>query len=202
MTLAYYMHKVNLKSLETNLSYDFKRLSDKANRLSLNVKKTKLLTFRSKHDKSRLDKISIKIQGNKIKSSTSVKYLGVYIDENLSWNNHIKELYKKLSRSSEIISKLRHYVPINTLLSIYYSIFYSHLSYGCPVWSLTTKNNLRVDSKTSKIKCIRIIHFPSFNDHTNGLFIENKLLKLHDVIKLNQLLILCQFHNGSLPNDL
>ena len=96
-------------ALETNLNYGLKRLSPwfMANRLSLNVKKTKLLTFRSKYDKSRLDKISFKIQCNKIKSSKSVKYLGVYIDEHLSWDYHINELCKKLSISDGIYIKTK-----------------------------------------------------------------------------------------------
>ena len=52
-----------LKLLETNLNYDLKRLSEwrEANYRSLNVKKTKLITFQAKHNKSRLDTISIKI---------------------------------------------------------------------------------------------------------------------------------------------
>ena len=76
--------------------------------------------------------------------SNTVKYLGVYIDENLSWDCHINELCKKLSISNGIIAKLRHCVPKNTVISVYYSIFYPHLSYGCHVWSLTTKNNIEL----------------------------------------------------------
>ena len=138
-----------IKSLETNLNYDLKGLGEwfMANRLSLNVKKTTLLIFRSKHDKSRLDKISIKIQGTKLKSSKSVKYFGVYIDENLSWDCHISELCKRLSISNGIIAKLRHYVPKNTLISVYYSIFYSHLFDGCHVWNLATKTNIDLVAK-------------------------------------------------------
>ena len=39
------------------------------------------------------------------------KYLGVYLDDNLSWDIHIRELSNKLSRANGIMSKLRHYVP-------------------------------------------------------------------------------------------
>ena len=82
------------KSLETNLNYDLKHLIEwlNANRLSLNVKKTKLLIFHSKYDKSNLKDIFIKIQGQPLKSSQYIKYLGVYIDDTLSWNKHINEL--------------------------------------------------------------------------------------------------------------
>ena len=57
------------------------------------------------------DNISIKLQGNKLIPTDHVKYLGLYIDKNLSWNYHIKQLSLKLSRANGILSKLRHYAP-------------------------------------------------------------------------------------------
>ena len=45
--------------------------------------------------------------------------MGVLIDENLSWDHHVKELSNKLSRANGIISKLRHYAPKS-------AVFYSH----------------------------------------------------------------------------
>ena len=103
----------NLKTLETNINFDLKSVSEwlKSNRLSLNVGKTKLLLFGSKCSKIQFENISIKIQGVKLSPCKSVKYLGVLIDENLSWDYHISELSKKLSRANGIIIKLRHYTP-------------------------------------------------------------------------------------------
>ena len=86
--------------------------------------------------------ISIKIQNVKIMPSNYVKYLGVLIDGNLSWDQHVKYLSNKLSRANGIISKLRHYAPKSAVLSVYHAIFYSHMMYGSSVWSLTTKSNL------------------------------------------------------------
>ena len=74
--------------------------------------------------------ISIKIQNVKIMPSNYVKYLGVLIDENLSWDQHVKDLSNKLSRANGIISKLRHYAPKSAVLSVYHAIFYSHMIYG------------------------------------------------------------------------
>ena len=48
----------------------------------------------------------------------------------------------KLSRTNGILSKLRHYVPKKTMLSVYYALFYSHMTYGSLVWSLTPQKNL------------------------------------------------------------
>ena len=141
------------------------------------------------------------MNGMKLKPSQYVKYLGVHLDDNLSWDFHIKELSKKLSRTNGIISKLRHYVPKSTMLLVYYSLFYSHISYGISVWSLTSQKNIDVVNILQK-KCIRLLNFTSYNGHTNNLFINNKLLKLKEIIKMNQLLLANQFNNDALPDDL
>ena len=74
------------KTLKTNINHDLNKWTDwlRANRLSLNVDKTKLIIFRSKYSKNNYEEISIKLQGIRLAPSKYVKYLGIYIDENLS----------------------------------------------------------------------------------------------------------------------
>ena len=59
----------------------------------------------------------------------------VYIDKFASWDFHITQLSNKLSRANGILCKLRHFTTKETLLSVYYAIFYSYMTYGCLVWS-------------------------------------------------------------------
>ena len=193
----------NLKTLESNINYDLKSVTEwlRANRLSLNVDKTKLLLFCTKGNKQVEDNISIKLQGIKLIPTDYVKYLGLYIDKHLSWNYHIKQLSLKLSRANGILSKLRHYAPNETLLSVYYAIFYSHLSYGCSLWSLTTNYNLDKINIIQK-KCIRIINFEPFNSHTIKLFAKNKLLKFEDIITSTLLKLILEFKTNTLPTEL
>ena len=141
------------------------------------------------------------MQGVRLKPSVSVKYLGVYLDNNLSWDNHIYELSKKLSRVNGILSKLRHYVPKLTMLQIYYALFYSHMTYGILVWSLATQKNLDSIFILQK-KGIRILNFADYYEHTNPLFLENKIIKFPDIIKTHQLIFANQFKNDMLPDDL
>ena len=102
----------------------------------------KLLIFKSKYNKNQYQDVIIKLLGMRLEPSTSVKYLGIHIDHNLSWDYHNKEMNAKLSRTNGILSKLRHYVPKKTMLSVYYALFYSHMTYGSLVWSLTTQKSL------------------------------------------------------------
>ena len=147
------------KTLETVLNNcDLKKISDwlKANRLSLNIKKSKLILFQKKQSNFDNKCISIKIDGCKLDPANNVKYLGVHIDKFVSWDFHITQLSNKLSRANGILSKLRHFTSKETLLSLYYAIFYSHMTYGCLVWSLTTIKNMDCISILQK-KCLRIL---------------------------------------------
>ena len=53
-----------------------------------------------------------------LESKDHVKYLGVYIDHKLSWKNHIDSITMKLSKTIGLLSKIRHFVPFRTLVSI------------------------------------------------------------------------------------
>ena len=132
------------KTIETVINTELKHVVKwlRLNRLSLNASKTELIFFHSKRHTLNYDNISIKFCGTKLTPVDHVKYLGMYIDKHLSWNVHIQELCKKLSRANGILSKLRYNVPLNTCLQVYYAIFYSQLIYGCNVWVLTTDENL------------------------------------------------------------
>ena len=192
----------HLKTIEANLNFDLKCVSEwlKSNRLSLNVKKTKLLFFRSKY-KTIQENISIKIQGVRINPSSHVKYLGIFIDEHLSWKHQIKELSNKLSRANGIISKLRHHAPKSAVLSVYYALFYSHMVYACSVWSLTSKGNLDRITILQK-KCVRLMIFSQYNSHTPPLFIKDKLITFLDIITSNKLKLAFDSKSNTLPEDL
>ena len=65
----------------------------------------------------------------------SVKYLGVKIDTNLTWQHHVNDLSIKLNRANALLFKMRKYVSPKILRSIYFAIFDSYLSYCCLVWA-------------------------------------------------------------------
>ena len=126
----------------------------------------------------------------------------MYIDNHLNWDKHIDELCKKLSRANGIISKLRYNAPLDICKRVYYAIFFSHLINGCNLWSLTPrKKNITRIERLQK-KCVRIMTFAPFNAHTNPIFQETELLKVEDVIKIQQLLLIYDFQGNCLPDDL
>ena len=191
-----------LKTIETVINTELKRVSTWLclNRLSLNEGKTELILFHSKKNVPHSD-ISIKLNGKKLAPVDSVKYLGMYIDKHLCWDTHIFHLSKKLSRANGILSKLRHNAPRKVCLDVYYALFYSHLTYGCNLWGTSTEENLDKIIKLQK-KCVRIMTFSDFDSHANPLFIDLKILKVQDVIKLQQLKLAYEYCNNLIPHDL
>ena len=130
-----YSHK-NPKILRKNLNEDLKLLFNWlcANRLSLNVSKTEFIIFRPPRSKIP-DRITLSLNRTTIFESTKIKYLGVIMDSKLCWKHHIFELNKKLCRAVGILFKLRKLkCDERILLSIYYTLFQSHLMYGLCVW--------------------------------------------------------------------
>ena len=113
----------------------------RANKLSLNESKTKLLLFRP-INKLNLTLSNIKLNGHLLTLAKSVRYLGIEIDETLSWNNQIEVLAKKLSRTNRILSELRYYIPSETLISIYYNLSQLYILYGSTIWCYTSQKNI------------------------------------------------------------
>ena len=130
-----YSHK-NQKTLRKNVNYDLSLLFEWlcANRLSLNVKKTEFIIFRPPRSYLK-DRVTLTLNRCKIFESTKVKYLGIILDSRLSWKHHIFELSKKLSRSVGMLYKMKNLgCDDKILLSLYFSLFQSHLSYGLVAW--------------------------------------------------------------------
>ena len=72
----------------------------------------------------------------------SVRYLGVIIDNNLSWKHHIDHVAIKISQTVGLICKLRHFLPRHTLLTIYRSLVTPYLTYGLMAWGQAYKSHL------------------------------------------------------------
>ena len=115
-----------------------------------------------------------------------IKYLGIFIDSTLSWKPQVTELSKKRARNCGNFFKIRHYVNPDTLKLLYYSFFYSFLSYGTIVWGLTHPSAILPLHKLQK-KDIRAICFKDRLAHTSLLFHKLETLKLFDIHSLQLL---------------
>ena len=73
----------------------------------------------------------------------STKFLRVYIDQHLSWKEHIKDIYTKITETIDILSRLTLLVPPQIRNILYYILIYTNLTYCNIVWSSTYKSYLQ-----------------------------------------------------------
>ena len=91
--------------------------------------------------------------------------------------------------------KIRHYVSSDTLKLLYYSLFYSFISYGIVVWGLTHPTILDCLFRLQK-RVVRAISFKDIYAHSTPLFYKLKLLKLFDIHTLNLLSRVYEYQNN------
>src|SRR6218665_1395532 len=90
----------------------------KTNRLSLNIKKPCYISFHSPKTKIPNSSTQIMIDECIIERVTNIKFLGVYIDECLTWTNHIDIIANKIAKNIGIIRKIAYLIPSNNNHSI------------------------------------------------------------------------------------
>ena len=131
------------------------------NKLSINRDKTNFMIIKSTKKKDipiNLNIINTDGSPYSLERKQCIKYLGVMIDESLSWKHHISFVCSRISRNTGIISKLRYYLSIKQLRQIYYNLIYPYISYGILAWGSVYKTHIRkIQVKQNHI--VRLIFF-------------------------------------------
>ena len=159
----------SITKLNKYVKLNMKNLIDwlNANKISLNVQKTELVIF--KHQRKKLDcEVKIKLNRKQLYPTDSVKYLGIRIDKNLNWKHHVSDIAIKLNRANALLFKIRNFVNVNTLKTIYYAIFDSHINYANVIWAqiFNAVNRVSVLQK----EALRTISFQPRDCHSSPLF--------------------------------
>ena len=128
-----YYEAENLVQQQSVVNKELKKVKKwlDANKLSLHIDKTNFIMFKSPQH-SCPETANIKIGNLPVKQTHYVKFLGVLLDENLTWKYHLTELSKKLARTCGMFFKIRHFLPKNVLILLYNSL--SHLSCNMVFW--------------------------------------------------------------------
>lgn len=103
------------------------------NSLKLNAEKTECVIFHNSRSKTELPS-RILLDGTDVNITNATKFLGIYVDCELKWRDHINYLSKKLNSSMYAINVLKKSVDVPTLRVVYFSCFQSYLSYGIVCW--------------------------------------------------------------------
>ena len=177
------------------IELEFKKVLEwlAANKLIINLDKTHVMLFTNR---TRPQAISLNINGHSINEISETKFLGVMLDNKLSWDVHIKYIAKKISKSVSILRMLKHTFPSSALKTIYHSLIYPYYNYCNIIWGCATSTHLEPIILLQK-KCIRIISKAGFFEHTESLFSNHKVLTVNKIYDYNCSKFMFQCYNNN-----
>ena len=180
-----------LKNLETWFN---------GNKLSLNLTKTKYAFF---HPKSYSDDIplrlpALKINNSIIKRESTVRFLGVLLDENLTWRPYIDLIENKISKYLGILYNARRTLNEECTKQLYFSFIHSYLNYGSITWSSTNKTKLKTLHRRQK-HAARIIYFKDRFTHSKPLMQSLKALNIYQLNIYKTILFMYNVKNNNIP---
>ena len=191
----------NFKELEKKTNYEIKKIYNwlKANKLTLNITKSKFMIISKR--KGVNTNFKLKINGLRLERCSSYKYLGLFIDEGLTWKNHVKHICQKMSKVCGIISKIRHCVNMKTLKIVYYALGYSYLRYCNIVWGSASKNILK-PLVALQNRILRIMTFAPFGRiDIDELYLKLRLLRLDKIHYLEKAKFMHRYYKNKLPSN-
>ena len=194
----FFSHK-NLSQLELIVNNELTHVHTWlcANKLSLNIVKSSFVLFHPPQRKIEAC-INLYINYTSLNEKDNIKYLGIIIDSNLNWKKQVKSTSIKMKRSIGILSKLRYYVHLDILISLYYSFIYPFLTYGLVVWGNTYPTNIN-PLFILQTRAVKTMTFCKFDEHSSPLFKQTNILKLSDLIKFQISIFMYKFHKNQLP---
>ena len=125
--------------------------------------------------------LNIEFNGQQIEEVMETKFLGVILDNGLTWKPHIQHVRNKVSRGTGVLKKLWPYVNNDTILGLYYSFIYPYFTYCVQVWGKTYQSNLDCIVKLQK-RVIRLLAGVHPLTHAEPIFFRLKILKFIDVV--------------------
>ena len=155
----------NMKDIEFYLNQDLANVNQWliANKLTLNQSKTEFMLIGSRQRLRTFQSApNLTINGTPIKQVSQDKSLGVYVDENLSWTTHINEITKKIASGIGALKRVRPFVPVNTLMTIFNSLVQPHFNYCCEVWDSCCKT-LAVKLQKLQNRAARVLTFSGYD---------------------------------------
>ena len=182
---------------------DMAELTDwfRANKLSLNLNKTNAIFFRPKGVQLNHGSY-LKFGDEVIEFVSETKFLGITIDEHLTWLKQITKVRLKISSALFMLRNVRNLVSSEIKRMLYMSLLNSHIVYGLLIWGPMSAAGERSKIYKQQKKAVRIIHSAKFNAHASPLFKKYEILTINDLISLELGKFMFSYVHGDLPRPL
>ena len=184
------------QELNDKLNSDLKSIQNwlKANRLVLNFQKTNYVIMGAPREQS-LQNLKPEIDGIALNRRYNTKVLGFHIDNNVKFDVHLNKTVKELNSKFILFTKLKKFLPKNTLNFLYNSLVKPKLEFGCVLWGYTYETHLKGVIKIQK-RFARLITGSDSRAHSLPLFKELKWFSLLDAIKYHSMICIYKSLNG------
>ena len=186
----------NIDTSIKNLNDDLKSVNEwcKDNNMAINIKKTKSMVFGRKNKTRKCKKIVLNLENKAISQTKLYKYLGVTLDENLTYNCHINQILKNANHKLYLLRRNRKFLTTDSAILLYKSHILPILEYGSTIFMeanskhldrlQTTQNSgLKSCLEASKYTSTNIIHKKA---KLNKLVERREIQLLKDMFKRSQ----------------
>jgi hypothetical protein len=109
-----------------------------ANGLALNMEKTNIMKFTSRYHQN--EAFQIIYQKKTITGANNTKFLGLELDKNISWKNHVQKIVSKLSSACYLVRRMYPCCTSDTLKTIYFTYFHTVMEYGIIFWGVSVES--------------------------------------------------------------
>lgn len=136
--------------------------------------------------------------GTPIAQVSSSRFLGVIVDQHLSWKEHIDTISTKIAKNLGILTRLSKVLPPKARSTLYYSLIYPYLTYCAIIWASAYKSNLNKLVIIHK-RALRFVANIPHGAHTEGEFIRRKMLKIEQIKRLQIGIFMYRVAHNQLP---
>ena len=201
-TTITYSHK-DIKNQMNVVNSELIKVSNwfKANKLSVNATKTNYMILGTPCMVTNIKEcdVSVTLNNTVLQRVRNTKFLGVLIDECLTWKTHIDCVSKTLSRNIGVMNKLKYYLPECILRILYCTLIMPYINYGILIWGDTCKTYLDKLVKLQKW-AIRVITKSHYRSHTGPLFSKTNILTIQDMYKVDLGVFMYRYSIKDLPS--
>ena len=196
----------NLKTLADTINKELEKITCwyMSNKLTINFEKTNAILFSNSLNAQndcpdvffKLGETTRKIE--RIKETDSVRFLGIWLDTKLNFNDYFKKIYRRLTVSLYAMKKIKNFLSFETMKLLYYSFFHSHLEFSSTFLMLTSNKNIDKIESLQK-KAIRLLMGLPRISHTAEAFWALNILPFRKLGIFNVIKFLFQFKRDQLP---
>ena len=174
---SYFLHDKKLNNLMNKAKLTVTNLQQwlSANKLSLNIDKTTYVIFRNKNKQMSKIADDLQVGNNVCKQEKSCQYIGMMLDEKMSWDEHINNVKSKLIKYFAIFNYMNPYVPKQLARQLSYAFIFPHIKYG------TSSSGKVKQIQIIQNKLMKIILWKDPLTPTNALHKDINILKVKDL---------------------